>query len=162
MLYLFLFCLREAFEDFLLWLEQMKKETTASSVSLLRFTLKERNITCKSCLRAWCQLGMSIIVVLSIYKNKHLLSNTIAHPMFLFFQLEPRGSRSLDQEPSRQRGGTEGKTCSGWNQCNEGGGSCLKICIRIMNSIFVIIMVVIMITIVIRHKERRVRCWTPS
>ena len=47
---------------------------------------------------------------------------------------------------------------------NEGGGSCLKKCIRIMITIFVIIMVVIMITItiVIRHKERRVRCWTPS
>ena len=46
--------------------------------------------------------------------QKHLLSNTIAQPMF--FQLEPRGSRSLDQEFSRQRGGTEGKACSGWNQ----------------------------------------------
>ena len=34
----------------------------------------------------------------------------------VFFQLEPRGSRSLDQEFSRQRGGTEGKACSGWNQ----------------------------------------------
>ena len=43
---------------------------------------------------------------------------------------------------------------------SEGGGSCLKICIRIINTIFVIIMITI--TIVIRHKERRVRCWTPS